>query len=93
MGGGTMSAWWVIDTESETLSEGTKEATGPFTSRKDAEDWIREDFESWFNASEVPLNNRVQTCAGQMFILEQKACVRPVAKVQVKTQLVEEVAK
>jgi len=93
MGGGTMSAWWVIDTESLSSSVGTKEATGPFTSRKDAEDWIREDFESWFTASEVPLNDREVDCAGQMLILEQKACVRPVAKVQVKTQLVEESVK
>ena len=85
-----MSAWWVIDTESLSSSVGTKEAKGPFTSRKDAEDWIREDFKAWFTASECPLDDRDETCAGQMLILEQKACVRPVAKITFKATLVEE---
>ena len=85
-----MSAYWVIDMETLSSSVGTKEATGPFTSRKDAEHWIREDYEAWFAASEVPLTERDETCAGQMLILEQKACVRPVAKVTLKTALVEE---
>jgi hypothetical protein len=90
MGGGTMSAFWVIDKESYGENIGTKTVFGPFETRKNAESFIANDFEGWWKSTDLPLMDRDENSSGTYFILEQKAEVRPVAKMTLKTVLVEE---
>ena len=85
-----MSAFWVIDKESHGESLGTKTVFGPFDTRKCAESFITRDFEGWWKTSDLPLMDRDENASGSYFILEQKAEVRPVAKMTLKTVLVEE---
>lgn len=85
-----MSAFWVVDKESHGESLGTKSVFGPFESRKYAESFITSDFEGWWKSSDLPLMDRNENSSGSYFILEQMAEVRPVAKMTLKTVLVEE---
>jgi len=84
-----MSAFWVIDKESYGESIGTKTVFGPFETRRHAESFIVSDFEGWWKSSDLPLMDRDENACGTYFILEEKAEVRPVAKMTLKTTLVE----
>ena len=85
-----MSAFWVIDKESHGESLETKTVFGPFETRKCAESFITRDFEGWWKSTDLPLMDRDENSSGTYFILEQLTEVRPVAKMTLKTVLVEE---
>ena len=83
-----MSAFYVIDSEAQKI--GGVNLFGPFENRSGAEAFMRQDFSAWWQSSDTPLQDRDDDCSGTYLILEQVAEVRPVARHQLKVQLVEE---
>jgi hypothetical protein len=80
-------SYYLIETES--LDGSMKKVLGPFDTRAAAEAYIRRDFESCWNQSEIPLDDRDDDWSGTWLIVEQVAEVKPVAKTTLKTVLVE----
>lgn len=87
LGGCTMSAFYVIDTEAEKI--GMMNIFGPYETRAAAEAFIRKDFADWWEESDTPLKDRDETSSATYQILELVAEVRPVGKVHTKISLVE----
>jgi len=84
-----MSAFWVIDRESQGETLKTKFVFGPFEKWQDAESFILRDFKGWWLSSDLPLTDRNDDACGTYFILEQKAEVRPIGKTHTKFSLLE----
>jgi hypothetical protein len=79
--------FWLIETES--LDGSMKEVRGPFDTRAAAETYIRRDFDETWNLSEIPLDDRDDDWSGTWIIVQQVAEVKPVARPQLKIELVE----
>ena len=80
------SRFWVIDTSGSGESTGTKEARGPFSSRKAAEDWIRNDTrQSWEDSCDCL--RRSDGWDAPMIVLEEVAAYRPEIDWTVKVRL------
>jgi len=83
-----MSAFYVIDTEAESV--GMKIIFGPYETRAGAEAFIRKDFSDWWQDSDTPLKDRDESSSGIYYILELIAEVRPIGTASLKVKLVEE---
>ena len=79
--------YWAIETES--LGGSMREVKGPFETRAAAEAFIRQDFEAWWDNSDIPLADRDDECSSTWLVLQELAEVKPVAKTTLKTVLVE----
>lgn len=80
--------YWIIDLEDFGMSEGTKEAHGPFKSIADAEKWLKDNAEENFRLFNEPekLGDH-HNWSAPVLIVEEKARINVVPEVSVKIKL------
>lgn len=82
--------YWIIDLEGYGMSEGTREARGPFKSIAEAEKWLKTDAEENFLSFNDPQNLGIHTdWAAPFLIVEEKKMVKQVPVVSFKINLEE----
>jgi hypothetical protein len=80
--------YWIIDLEDFGISEGAKEAHGPFKSIADAEKWLKDNAEENFRLFNEPEKlGEHHNWAAPVLIVEEKTRIKQVPVVSFKIKL------